>query len=608
MAKKVLSIEIGIHTTRVCEVEPGKKNPHISNCVSFDTPDNVVEDGFILDKDLMAQVLKKNLSAAKMTVKDVIFTITSTKIANREVVIPLVSENKIQPIIDASATEYFPVDVSEYTISYSILEKINTKEEKKLKLLLLAAPNNLIKNIYAFAETAGLNITAIDYIGNSAYQLLKKQVGTGVNVSVQINDQTTLVNVMENEQLALQRTIPYGAMNIVSAVLDNEVFDKHNSREAMLLLMQESIINAHLDMDGEGSHGMSMSMESYDKILQEIRGREDVTSTIQYIMNNVNRVLDYYMSRNSDKRINAIYLTGVGAKFKGIEVLFTNETGYDVKLIDSLFAVSFAKGLSLQGSQADYLTVIGASIAPVGFLPADARESARRTETSKVYTRLFAGCCIVAAGLMIGSLVNFQVAKFKNSSLEEEKSKKVYIEDLYATHAETKLAYEYAAYMYNQSTNRNYQLNEFREILANIMPANMQVLSMSSDGTMISMDIQSTDNLDAITELLLQLKTIPSVADVAVSAVDIEDEDSGKKESQEFTVTCSYVPFVASVEEKTSLEEQMQELLAQAEAGDTETTETGLPESEDSENTGSETASVTPDVGTANTTDSSEEE
>ena len=131
VGKKVLSIEIGLHHTKVCELEPGKKNPHVSNCITFETPENIVEDGFILDKDLMAQTLKSQLAAAKMNVKDAIFTIASTKIANREVVIPLVQDNKIQAIIDASATEYFPLDVSEYTISYTILEKINTKEDRK---------------------------------------------------------------------------------------------------------------------------------------------------------------------------------------------------------------------------------------------------------------------------------------------------------------------------------------------------------------------------------------------------------------------------------------------------------------------------------------------
>lgn len=561
VGKKILSIEIGLHTTKVCELEAGKKNPHVTNCITFDTPENIVEDGFILDKDLMAQTLRTHLNEAKMTVKDVNITIASTKIANREVVIPLVPENKIQAIIDASASEYFPLDVSEYTISYSILDKINTKEEKKLKLLLLAAPNNLIKNIYGFAETAGLRINAIDYIGNSAYQLLKKQVGTGVNVSVQINDQTTLVNVIDNEKLALQRTIPYGAMNIVSAVIDNTVFEKTNSRDAMLLLMQENIINARLDMGGEISRGVPMESDTYDRMMREVRGREDVTSTIQYIMNNVNRVLDYYMSRNSEKRINSIYLAGIGAKFKGIEVLFANETGYDVKKIDNLFAVSFAKGLALSGNQADYLTAIGATIAPVGFVPEDARGSqAGKGTNSKMLAAVFLGSCVVAAILVIVSVVRLQYLKHENSQLYDERDSKKYILDVYATHRSAREAYEYTAYMYNQTSNRNYQLNELREKIAEVMPSNMKVISLSSDSSQISLSVEADPgNKWAIAEFIIQLNQIPSISQATVASVTEDVDDDGDGSKQSFTVVCTYNSFNAETDENITLEEAAKE-------------------------------------------------
>lgn len=571
MAKKVLSIEVGLHHTRVVEVEQGKKNPHVSNCISFLTPENIVEDGFILDKELMAQTLKTQLASAKMNIKDVIFTVASTKIANREVVIPLVAENKIQSIIDASVTEYFPLDVSEYTISYTILEKINTKEEKKLKLLLLAAPNNLVKNIYGFAEIAGLRISAIDYIGNSAYQLLKKHVGAGVNVSVQINDQTTLVNVMENEKLALQRTIPYGAMNIVSAVLDNSIFGKTNSREAMELLMQENIINARLDMGGEANRGISMASDNYEQVMREIRGREDVTSTIQYIMNNVNRVLDYYMSRNSEKRINAIYLTGEGAKFKGIEVLFTNETGFDVKKIDSLFGVSFNKGLTTNGNQADYLTAIGASIAPVGFVPEDARATNTDIGNSKPAAMGFVVCCGIAAIMVVGSVVNYQAARIQNSSLENEVNQKVYIEDVYASYVEAKLASDYADYMYNQTTNRNYQFNDFTEMLEKVMPSNMHVASLESQKDVLTMNIEAKSNLYTVADLLMKLKEIPSITDVAVADIrETQDEDNGDV-IETYTVTCSYKDYNAVTDEKVSLEEEAAQLSEDTATEDTST-------------------------------------
>lgn len=559
MGKKVLSIEIGLHTTKVCELEAGKKNPHVTNCITFNTPENIVEDGFILDKDLMAQTLKSQLAAAKMTVKDVNITIASTKIANREVVIPLVADNKIQAIIDASATEYFPLDVSEYTISYSILDKVNTKDEKKLKLLLLAAPNNLIKNIYGFAETAGLRINAIDYIGNSAYQLLKKQVGTGVNVSVQINDQTTLVNVIENEKLALQRTIPYGAMNIVSAVLDNAVFGKTNSRDAMELLMQENIINARLDMGGEANRGVPIASDDYDRMMRELRGREEVTSTIQYIMNNVNRVLDYFMSRNSDKRINSIYLTGVGAKFKGIEVLFTNETGYDVKKIESLFAVSFAKGLVSTGNQADYLTVIGATISPVGFIPEDARNSNVKQSGSKTMGIVFGAACAVAVGMVLVSTGRYIYEKHRNDSLTDEMNSKVYIEDVYKTHQQAKLAYEYSAYMYNLTSNRNYQINDLMDEIAEIMPTNMTVESLTSDGSTIALNIRaSRSDKNAISKFLVDLQKIPSIEEAVVPDITEEYNDGGEAE-ETFTITCTYRAFNAVKDESVSLKDEAEE-------------------------------------------------
>lgn len=556
MGKKVLSIEIGLHNVKVCELEAGKKNPHVLNCITFDTPENIVEDGFILDKDLMAQTLKTQLANAKMATKDAIFTIASTKLANREVVIPGVPENKIQSIIDASASEYFPLDVSEYTISYTILEKMNTKDEKKLKLLLLAAPNNLIKNIYSFAEIAGLHVNAIDYIGNSTYQVMKGKIETGVNVSVQINDQTTIVNVIDNNKLALQRTISYGAMNIVSAVLDNTVFGKTTTKEAMQLLMQENVINAHLDMGGDASSGVSMGADAYDRIMREFRGREEVTNTIQYIMNNVNRVLDYYISRNSEKRINTIYLMGIGSKFKGIETLMVNETGYDVKKVDNIFGITFAKGL-ITTSQADYLSVIGASIAPVGFLPEEARNQNTNKGEAKGFMLLFGVSCVIGAALIIISVANLQMAKMQGDNLQKEIDNKKYIENVYASHQAAKESYEYARYMYNQTSNRNFQLNEFLEMAAQVMPTNMQVLSITSDSSTISMNIEAKSNKYSITELLLQLKKIPSVANATVANITEETEDGNNKDAKEtFTVVCEYNPYNAFVDENTALKDE----------------------------------------------------
>ena len=65
MAKKVLSIEIGQQVTKAVVIDFLKKNPHVYNAFSFDTPEGVMEDGYVKDKDRMAQLLREQMKSKK---------------------------------------------------------------------------------------------------------------------------------------------------------------------------------------------------------------------------------------------------------------------------------------------------------------------------------------------------------------------------------------------------------------------------------------------------------------------------------------------------------------------------------------------------------------
>ena len=130
-----------------------------------------------------------------MTAKEVIFSISSSKIANREVNMPYLPDSKIADFVKTNAKEYFPIEIEKYVITYKKLEDIVEDDAKKMRILVLAAPNDLIETYYDLAKTVGLQITAIDYAGNSSYQVLRKQNYKGVNVFVQLNENNTLINI-----------------------------------------------------------------------------------------------------------------------------------------------------------------------------------------------------------------------------------------------------------------------------------------------------------------------------------------------------------------------------------------------------------------------------
>ena len=126
---RILSIEAEASQIRVAEVEVRGKKGRIYNCFCIPAPQGSVEDGQIRDTKTLGENLKAELSQRKIRTKKVYFATGSTRIASREVRIPFVKANRIQSIIEANATDYFPIDVSKYVLSYSVVDVESQKSE-----------------------------------------------------------------------------------------------------------------------------------------------------------------------------------------------------------------------------------------------------------------------------------------------------------------------------------------------------------------------------------------------------------------------------------------------------------------------------------------------
>ena len=57
-----------------------------------------------------------------------------------------------------------------------MLETVTDEENnKQLRVLAVAAPEHMVKSYYDLGQMAGLNVVALDYIGNAMLQLIKTQ-------------------------------------------------------------------------------------------------------------------------------------------------------------------------------------------------------------------------------------------------------------------------------------------------------------------------------------------------------------------------------------------------------------------------------------------------
>lgn len=532
MAKsnKVLTVEITNESITIIEVSPSiKKQTNVHNALIFETPEDAYEDGALRDVEKLASAIREQLDANGITNKNVIFILSSSKVVNREVLIPEVKENKVKGIVDANASEYFPVNIEDYVVSHSILEHVvNEDKSKQLKLMVVAAQLTMVKSYYELGSMLGLNVQSIDYVGNSMLQLIKTQTSaTMTTMVIQLGSESTILNIVKGDTLLLQRTVPYGTNAVVTEVMDEKDVD---ATTAMTLLQNERLITVDFDDNA-------------------------ATGAFRYLINNIGRVIDYYVTKNPDKPIDDVFLTGDGALIRGIDGLFKIQLNIQTRIMDSLYNVKFDPKIDLKIYNPVYLIApIGAAFAPMGFRPTEVKTkgSASDADLMKYGVAVLVVGVIVAAASIGVTTVMKNNEQAKQASLNAQIAAIADIDQIISDYDAVVAKYKDIKTMYDQTRTLNENFNMLFDDLEKNQPKDVSIQSFnSSDG---GVNIGATaKSLDAIAKFIIQLKKIECIDNAFVPSYTEEVDDAGNK-TYTFTVTANFVSMVQ--DEDAELEEQ----------------------------------------------------
>ena len=522
MAKsnKVLSIDITNESITIIELTASaKKQTMIHNIIIFETPEDSYEDGAIKEPEKIAEAISQQLAARGINNKNAIFVLSSTKIVNREVMIPFVPEKKIRGIINSNSSEYFPVNIEDYVVSHSVLETVTDEENnKQLRVLAVAAPEHMVKSYYDLGQMCGLNVIALDYIGNAMLQLIKTQTNQNTTTMViQLGSESTVLNIVQGENLLLQRTVPYGTNSVVNVVMDDKGVD---ATTAMTLLQNDRLITVDFD-DNE------------------------VTGAFRYLINNIGRVMDFYASKNPDKPIEDVFLTGDGALIRGIDGLFKVQLNVSTRIMDTLYNIKFDPSIDLKVYNPVYLvTPIGAAFAPMGFALADigAQTATKKEGSIAPFVALVAIAAIGAAGMAFYSINKKNDVTEKKEQLEADIARVSDIEDIINQYEEAEAKYNDIESMYYSTYVLNENARQFITELEKKMPSEITISSFSTSDSGVTLPCIST-SYDAIADFIMQLKTIDCVDNAYVASISKAVDEAGQ-ETFTFSVSVEYVPMM----------------------------------------------------------------
>lgn len=551
MNNRVLSIEIGNSFTKICEIDYKVKKPKVYKVLTVETPEGVVVDGMLQPTQEYADHLVNALGTNGIHTRRVIFTISSTRVASREVQIPNVKANKIEALVKTNANDYFPVDLTQYEIGHYLAGGLT--EEGKLRVMALAVPKALLDSYYQLAQMCGWEVECFDYSSNSLYQILRDEKSEKVTMMIKIDENSTIVTVLSAGKVLLQRTVAYGVQDAIETMIASGAYAVNDPMSAVERFQKKTCLNRVLHQGDKLWEENAGRWEDEDAGNVEVTAaRQKITSSLETLIVGVSRVIDFYDSRNGDNPIQKTFVTGLGGSFSGMSKLFTNCLERKVHtLSDMEDKIGMSKAIR-STRPAAYISCLGAVLAPVGLIDKSQQKAKGMTVVSGTnYT--FVSVAVLVLGVILSiamavtSLTRYFGTVAENVALQARVEELQPAQAVYNDYLATAAQYDKYQYLYEYTENPNENLVEFINELEQILPSSFWTNSFSSDMEGISMSV-TVEGKAAAARTILNIRNMESIEDVQISNITDAQNELGES-AVTFSITGTYADIHADSEE-----------------------------------------------------------
>lgn len=568
---KVLTIELGHSVIKLCEMDYKVKKPKIYQCQEAITPLGAVNDGYIADNKMkdLAYAIRETIARNGIKTKKVIFTVASAKIINREVTVPAVKESQISSVIQANLNEYFPVSLADYEVTQSLVQTISGGADNgKHRVLVFAAEKAMIESYRKLASACGLDMLNVCCSGASIIEAARGQATAGCQAIIKMEEKYSIISVMKDGVLLLQRSINYGVGDAMNEVATQPSFAAGDTLGVWRLITRQNC---------------TAELVSNVKEAGRPEAREAVSEALTPLLNGVVRVFDYFNSHFDGNEIDNVSIIGLGAQFIGVPEILGETLGIVCRKAGMFQDLEVHDADVKQKSDA-YFSCIGAGFATDGFLHEDSKGKISKEPN---YT--------VLSVLLVFLAIALSVVMFVRSYIPytEEKAREAELNELLVTYQEGKDAYDQfvaTQQLYNgvvtgtnMSKHPNDNLLAFLDELEKKLPAEVMLDEFASDDEQCVM-IMYVENKRIAAKAVNTLRSFESVQNVIVETLedeelkegevffdeelaeameeeldDVEESDEVLTEKQtriKIVVNCIYYPMVEEVAEDTTAQNQ----------------------------------------------------
>ena len=331
MPSETIGLDIGSHAIKLIGLKMTAQGPFLTQARVKEIPYGEQKE----DVNFIAETLKALLREANLKPGKVSLIASGSGVNIRCISLPSMPKAELPEAIRWEIKSQLPFPIESAQIDFHTLGEFEEEGVKKIHLIVVACPRQLIERTLSIAQGAGLQPAHLDVAPfalwnamHTWYPFFQEEV----IALVELGSEKTGIYLFQNKILQFSREVTPAGADITHAIMEGI----GSGEEPPLLYERAEKIKREIGISAETSpervEGESIPVAKISFFIRPV---------LEKLAAEINRSLDYYRNQFHVERIDRLLLTGGGANLKNVASYLADELRLPVECFNPVKEVLF---------------------------------------------------------------------------------------------------------------------------------------------------------------------------------------------------------------------------------------------------------------------------
>ena len=311
-----IGLDIGSHSIKLVELRHTLKGVFLTNFVIKELPPE--QGAGVIAENIKELLHEENIKAQKVTI-----VASGPQVAIRRISLPPMPKKELKEAVKWEVGKFISFPSEKAVLDFQLLGEIVEEGARKLDLIVAVAEREFIEDQLAILKEAGLKPAGVGTIPHALWHSIQgvPEAMEGVTALIDIGAVKTSINIVKDNRLEFSREITTAGNAFTRAIeevgtLEGAAMDFAGAEK----IKKEYGIPKEEDVEDSKGH---VPLQKISFAMRPV---------LERLLTEINRSFDFHKSQLEEERVGRIFISGGGARLKGLKEYLADQLGTQVEL------------------------------------------------------------------------------------------------------------------------------------------------------------------------------------------------------------------------------------------------------------------------------------